>query len=201
MTPDNAPTQPPRFLDQLRERIRYKHYSIRTEQAYVHWARAFIRHHGLRYPCAMGAAEVERFLAWLANERQVAPSTHTQALSALLFLYREVLGIDLPWLKEIGRPKQRERVPVVLSRAEVTRLLSVMEGTEGDLARLLYGTGMRLMEALRLRMKDVDFDRIVGRPAEEGMRELVISRCRTGFLALYSYVDAREVTGVGVLEL
>lgn len=89
----------------------------------------------------------------------MAPSTHTQALSALLFLYREVLGIDLPWLKEIGRPKQRERVPVVLSRAEVTRLLSVMEGTEGDLARLLYGTGMRLMEALRLRVKDVDFDR------------------------------------------
>lgn len=159
MPPDNVPTQPPRLLDQLRERTRYKHYSIRTEQAYVHWARAFIRHHGLRHPFDMGAAEIESFLAWLANERHVAPSTHTQALSALLFLYREVLGIDLPWLKEIGRPKQRERVPVVLSRTEVTRLLSVMEGTEGDLARLLYGTGIRLMEALRLRVKDVDFDR------------------------------------------
>ena len=159
MQSNNVSAPPPRLLDQLRERIRYKHYSIRTEQAYVHWVRAFIRHHGLRHPGELGAVEVEHFLAWLANDRQVAPSTHTQALSALLFLYREVLRIDLPWLKEIGRPKQRERVPVVLSRTEVTRLLSVMEGTEGDLARLLYGTGMRLMEALRLRVKDLDFDR------------------------------------------
>ena len=158
MPSDNSPAQPPRLLDQLRERIRYKHYSIRTEHAYVHWVRAFIRHHGLRHPREMGSPEVESFLGWLANERKVAPSTHTQALSALLFLYREVLAIDLPWLKEIGRPKQRERVPVVLSRAEVARLLSVMEGVEGDLARLLYGTGMRLMEALRLRVKDIDFD-------------------------------------------
>lgn len=95
----------------------------------------------------------------LASERAVAPSTHTQALSALLFLYREVLGIDLPWLNEIGRPKQRERVPVVLSRGEVSRLLAAMDGEAHDLARLLCGTGMRLMEALRLRVKDVDFDR------------------------------------------
>ncbi|THF60792.1 integron integrase [Pseudothauera nasutitermitis] len=158
MPPDNASTHPPRLLDQLRERIRYKHYSLRTEQAYVHWVRTFIRHYGLRHPRDMGAAEVEGFLAWLANERKVAPSTHLQALSALLFLYREVLAIDLPWLQEIGRPKQRERVPVVLSQAEVARLLSVMEGVECDLACLLYGTGMRLMEALRLRVKDVDFD-------------------------------------------
>ncbi|MDX9698766.1 MAG: integron integrase [Rhodocyclaceae bacterium] len=159
MSTDDTPNQPPRLLDRLRERIRYKHYSIRTEQAYVHWVRAFIRHHQLRHPREMGAAEVEQFLAWLANERKVAPSTHTQALSALLFLYREVLNIDLPWLKEIGRPKQRERVPVVLSRAEVARLLSVMDGVEADLASLLYGTGMRLMEALQLRIKDIDFDR------------------------------------------
>lgn len=159
MPTDDTPNQPPRLLDRLRERIRYKHYSIRTEQAYVHWVRAFIRHHQLRHPREMGAAEVEQFLAWLANERKVAPSTHTQALSALLFLYREVLNIDLPWLKEIGRPKQRERVPVVLSRAEVARLLSVMDGVEADLASLLYGTGMRLMEALQLRIKDIDFDR------------------------------------------
>ncbi len=134
MQSDSVSAPPPRLLDQLRERIRYKHYSIRTEQAYVYWVRAFIRHHGLRHPGELGAVEVEHFLAWLANDRQVAPSTHTQALSALLFLYREVLRIDLLWLKEIGRPKQRERVPVVLSRTEVTRLLSVMEGTEGDLA-------------------------------------------------------------------
>ncbi|NMF96005.1 integron integrase [Aromatoleum toluolicum] len=153
------PQRAVRLLDQVRERIRYKHYSIRTEQAYVYWVRLFVRHQGLRHPREMGAPEVENFLRWLASERAVAPSTHTQALSALLFLYREVLGIDLPWLNEIGRPKQRERVPVVLSRGEVSRLLVAMDGEAHDLARLLYGTGMRLMEALRLRVKDVDFDR------------------------------------------
>ncbi|HRD35160.1 MAG TPA: integron integrase [Rhodocyclaceae bacterium] len=149
------------YLDALRVRacIRYKHYSIRTERAYVHWTRVFIRQQGMRHPRDMGTAEVEAFLTWLANERSVAPSTHNQALSALLFLYKEVLGVDLPWMKEIGRPKKRKRVPVVLSRPEVARLLQGLDGVEGNLARLLYGTGMRLMEALRLRAKDVDFDR------------------------------------------
>lgn len=159
-TPAGIPDpQPPRLLDQVRACIRYKHYSTRTEQAYVHWIRVFIRQQGMRHPREMGAAEVEAFLTWLANERSVAPSTHNQALSALLFLYKEVLGVDLPWMKEIGRPKKRERVPVVLSRPEVACLLQGLDGVEGDLARLLYGTGMRLMEALRLRVKDVDFDR------------------------------------------
>ncbi|WP_240794446.1 integron integrase [Azoarcus sp. DD4] len=159
MAMENTPAQPPRLLDQVRAAVRYKHYSIRTEQAYVYWARFFIRQQGLRHPRDMGAVEVEAFLNWLASERSVAPSTHNQALSALLFLYKEVLGIDLPWMQEIGRPKKRERVPVVLSRTEVAHLLGAMEGTEGDVARLLYGTGMRLMEGLRLRVKDVDFDR------------------------------------------
>lgn len=148
------PSNPPRLLDQVRACIRYKHYSIRTEKAYVHWVRAFVRQQGMRHPRDMGAAEVQAFLSWLANERSVAPSTHNQALSALLFLYREVLGIDLPWLNEIGRPKKRERVPVVLSRPEVARLLAALEGVEAELARLLYGTGMRLMETLRLRVKE-----------------------------------------------
>ena len=143
----------------MRACVRYKHYSIRTEKAYVYWIRMFVRHQGLRHPREMGAAEAQAFLTWLASERSVAPSTHNQALSALLFLYREVLGIDLPWMKEIGRPKKRERVPVVLSSGEVGRLLDALDGVEGILARLLYGTGMRLMEALRLRVKDVDFDR------------------------------------------
>jgi len=151
-------TPAPRLLDQVRERIRYKHYSYRTEQAYVYWVRFFVRWHQLRHPREMGAAEVEAFLAYLANERKVAVSTHTQALSALLFLYREVLGINLPWLKEIGRPKARPRVPVVLSRDEVKTLLGHLDGLERKLAQLLYGTGMRLMEALRLRIKDVDFE-------------------------------------------
>lgn len=159
VAPACTSSRAPRLLDLLRERIRYKHYSLRTERAYVHWVRAFIRQQGMRHPRDMGAAEVEQFLCWLANERNVAPSTHNQALSALLFLYREVLDIDLPWMNEIGRPKKRERVPVVLSRTEVSRLLGMIEGIEGDLARLLYGTGMRLMEGLRLRVKDLDFDR------------------------------------------
>lgn len=157
--PDSVAARPPRLLDQLRERIRCKHYSRRTEEAYVHWVRVFVRQQGMRHPRDMGAAEVEGFLCWLANERRVAPSTHNQALSALLFLYREVLDIDLPWMNEIGRPKKREHVPVVLSRGEVARLLDALDGVERDLACLLYGTGMRLMEGLRLRVKDIDFDR------------------------------------------
>lgn len=131
VAPASTSSRPPCLLDLLRERIRYKHYSLRTERAYVHWVRAFIRQQGMRHPRDMGAAEVEQFLCWLANERNVAPSTHNQAVSALLFLYREVLDIDLPWMNEIGRPKKRERVPVVLSRTEVSRLLGMIEGDRG----------------------------------------------------------------------
>ena len=107
----------------------------------------------------MGAAEVEQFLSWLAVERKVAVSTHKQALAALLFLYRSVLGVDLPWLSQFERPKTPVRLPTVLSREEVSALLNAIEGPVGDLAGLVYGTGMRLMEALRLRVKDVDFQR------------------------------------------
>lgn len=139
-----------RLLDQLRERIRYKHYSLRTEQQYVYWVRAFVRFNGLRHPREMGAPEVERFLSWLAAERKVAVSTHKQALAALLFLYREVFEVDLPWMTEFERPKTPARLPSVLSREEVARVLACMEGPVGDLAGLVYGTGMRLMEALRL---------------------------------------------------
>ncbi|MBP9118285.1 MAG: integron integrase [Methyloversatilis sp.] len=157
--PDGQDPPPPRLLDRVRERIRYKHYSMRTEEAYVHWVRAFVRFHRLRHPGEMGVFEVEQFLRWLANDRGVAPSTHNQALSALLFLYREVLDIDLPWMQQIGRPRARERVPVVLSRGEVVALLDAMKDIEAEVAQLLYGTGMRLMEGLRLRVKDVDFAR------------------------------------------
>lgn len=150
-----------RLLDQVRERARYLHYSLRTEKAYVYWVRWFIRWHGLRHPRDMGAADVEAFLAMLANERRVSPATHNQALSALLFLYREVLGVQLPWLQDVQRPSRPRRLPTVLTREEVARLLSRMEGEIGLVARLLYGTGMRLLEGLRLRVKDVDFDRNV----------------------------------------
>ncbi len=154
-----------RLLDQLRERVRYLHYSLQTEKAYLYWARFFIRWHGrtgkMRHPRDMGRAEVEAFLTMLANDRQVSPATHRQALNALLFLYKQVLGLDLPWLQSIGRPPERKRVPVVLTKDEVQAVLSLMDGVESLLARLLYGTGMRLSEGLCLRVKDVDFDRHV----------------------------------------
>ena len=141
------------------ERIRYLHYSIRTEQAYVYWTRAFLRFHDMRHPSEMGAPEVEAFLSWLATERKVAVATHKQALSALVFLYQKVLGLDLPWLGEIGRPKSRQRLPSVLTQAEVAHLLLTIDPEHRLFARLLYGTGMRIMEAARLRVKDVDFER------------------------------------------
>ena len=153
------PLQSTRLLDQVRERIRYLHYSIRTEQAYVHWVRAFVRFHDLRHPSEMGAAEVESFLSWLAGERQVAVATHKPALSALVFLFQSVLGLDLPWLGEIGRPKSRVRLPVVLTHDEVASILTTIDKEHQLLAQLLYGTGMRIMEATRLRVKDVDFER------------------------------------------
>lgn len=152
------PLQSPRLLDQLRERIRYLHYSRRTEEAYLFWCRAFIRWHGLRHPAEMGGPEVEAFLTYLAADRGLAPSTHRQALSALLFLYGKVLGVTLPWMTEIGRPQTQRRLPVVLTVEEVGALFARMESDEHRLlARLLYGTGLRITEALQLRVKDVDF--------------------------------------------
>lgn len=148
-------------MDQVRERARYLHYSLRTEKAYVYWVRFFVRWHGLKHPRDMGAPEVQAFLTMLASERRVSSSTHNQALSAVLFLYREVLGIDLPWMEDLNRPGSKRRIPTVLTQEEVARLLQGMDGVIQLVARLLYGTGMRLMEALRLRVKDVDFDRQV----------------------------------------
>ena len=151
-------------------------YSLSIEKTYVYWVRHFVRWHKLRHPAQMGKPEVEAFLSWLASERAVAPATHRQALSALLFLYKDVLGIELPWLDEIGRPKARERLPTVLSRDEVERLLSFLDGEVALLAKLLYGTGMRLNEGLRLRVKDVDFDRraIIVREGKGGKDRVVM---------------------------
>ena len=154
-----------RLLDQVRERIRYLHYSLKTEKAYLYWVRFFVlwsaRQGGMQHPRNMGQAEVEAFLTMLANERQVSPATHRQALNALMFLYRAVLCIELPWMNQIGRPPERKRIPVVLSVAEVQQVLAMLPGVEGVLARLLYGTGMRLSEGLSVRVKDLDFDRHV----------------------------------------
>ena len=153
--------QSTRLLDQVRERARYLHYSLRTEKAYVYWVRFFVRWNGLKHPRDMGSLEVQAFLTMLASERRVSASTHGQALSAILFLYREVLGMELPWMEEVNRPGSRRRIPAVLGPDEVARVLQSMDGITQLVARLLYGTGMRLMEGLRLRVKDVDFDRQV----------------------------------------
>lgn len=132
---------------------------MRTEHAYVGWIRRFILANGKRHPRDMGGAEVEAFLSGLAVQGNVSPNTQNQALSALLFLYREVLGLQLPWLDGVVRAKRPQRVPTVLSREEIACALAHMDGRPWLVASLLYGTGMRLMEALRLRVKDVDFDR------------------------------------------
>lgn len=159
VTDEVAATRPVRLLDQARDRLRVKHYSLRTEQAYVGWIRRFIRANGLRHPRELGGLEVEAFLTLLATRGQVAAGTQNQALAALLFLYREVLGLELPWMENVVRAKRPRRLPSVLSVPEVRRLLAVMDGQCGLMASLLYGTGMRLMECLRLRVKDVDFGR------------------------------------------
>ncbi len=156
--PGHGGPRPVKLLDRLRACIRSLHYSQRTEEAYIHWVKAYIRFHGLRHPGQLGAAQVQAFLEYLANERRVAVSTHRQALSAILFLYGKVLQIDLPRLNEIGRPRVTRKLPVVLSQAELCAIFSLLRGEHQLLARLLYGTGMRLSEGLSLRVKDVDFD-------------------------------------------
>lgn len=149
----------PKLLDQVRGKIRIKHYSIRTEQAYVDWIKRFILHHGKKHPQEMGAPEVEAFLTHLAVEGRVAASTQNQAKSALLFLYREVLEAELPWLENVEQAKVPKRLPVVLTREEVQLILAQLEGQHWLVANLLYGAGLRILEALRLRVKDVDFAR------------------------------------------
>lgn len=156
----NAETpRPPKLLERMRIHLRTRHYSIRTEEAYIDWARRFILFHGKRHPRDMGAVEVEAFLSHLAVERHVSASTQNQAKAALLYLYKQVLEIDLPWLNEVVQAKRPKRLPVVLTPTEVRELLLHMDGTTGLIAHLLYGTGMRLLEALRLRVKDVEFAR------------------------------------------
>ena len=147
------------LLDEVRNRIRVKHYSLRTERVYIAWIRRFILANGKRHPRTLGQPEIEAFLTHLAVEGQVAASTQNQALAALLFLYREVLAMELPWLDGIVRAKRPQRVPTVLSVREVASLLAQLDGRMWLVASLLYGTGMRVLECMRLRVKDVDFGR------------------------------------------
>ena len=149
----------PRLLDQVRDRIRVKHYSLRTQDSYLHWIRRFIFFHGKKHPRDMGGPQVEAFLSHLATAGRVASSTQNQALSALLFLYREVLQIDLPWMDGVVRAKRPKHLPVVLTESEIRALLAHLEGTRWLVVSLLYSSGARLLEGLRLRVKDVDFER------------------------------------------
>ena len=159
-TPPRRGSAPaPRLLDQVRAACRVRHYSLRTERAYIGWIRRFILANGKRHPRELGGAEVAAFLTGLATRGRVAASTQNQALSALLFMYRVVLEVELPWLDDVIRAKRPRRVPVVLSRDEVQRVLGAMDGVHWLMAGLLYGSGMRLTECLRLRVKDVDFAR------------------------------------------
>lgn len=146
----------PKLLVQVHEAIRRRYYSRRTEEAYLHWIRRFIYFHEKRHPASMGEAEVTAFLNHLALDRKVAASTQNQALSALLFPYKEVLGCELPWLDGVQRPTRPPRLPTVLTRAEVERLLAQLQGTRWIMASLLYGAGVRVMECVRLRVKDVE---------------------------------------------
>lgn len=146
-----------RLIERMREAIRSRNYSRRTEKTYWYWVRYFIHFHGKRHPAEMGADEVSRFLTWLATERNVAAATQNQALHALLFLYKQVLGIDLPWLQGVTQAKRPARLPTVLTEEEVARLLANMDGTAWLMAALLYGAGLRQIECLTLRVKDIEF--------------------------------------------
>ena len=171
----------PKLLDQLRIVIRTLHYSIRTEDAYADWARRFILFHGMQHPASMGAPQVEVFLSHLAVERRVSASTQNQAKAALLFLYKRVLKIELPWMddvvSDVVSAKASLRLPVVLTQREVREMLLNTSGTMWLVCSLLYGTGMRLLECLRLRVKDIEFARreIVVKESGKAMQILPVA--------------------------
>jgi len=151
--------KPPKLLEQVIARLRVMHYSLSTEKVYVDWIKRFVWFHGKRHPKELGAAEVEAFLSHLAVERSVSASTQNQAKSALLFLYKEVLQMELPWLDNVTQAKVPKRLPVVMTQNEVKSVLARLDGTVWLICSLLYGSGLRIMECLRLRVKDVDFER------------------------------------------
>jgi integron integrase len=203
------PAKGERLLDRVRNTLRRLGYSYRTEQAYVHWIKRFIYFSGKRHPAEMGAAEVTAFLNYLARERDVAAATQNQALSSLLFLYKAVLEQALPWLDELDRAKRPARLPTVLTRSEVQRLLATMRGTKWLMASLLYGAGLRLTECLKLRVKDVDFGykQILvrdGKGAKDRVTmlpESVVEPLRKQLVVAKAYHDADVAAGYGEVEL
>lgn len=153
-----AASTAPKLRDRMREQIRLEGKSPNTAAVYWHWTKGYIRFHGLAHPQDLGADDVRRYLNHLVNDRQVSKNTHGQALHALLYLYRRVLGLQLPWLDDLHAPKPSQRLPVVLNEAEVRRLWPHLQGTPGLICKLMYGTGLRIMEALRLRVHDIDLE-------------------------------------------
>jgi integron integrase len=209
--PISAPLkgESPRLLEQMRNAFRRRHYSYRTEQAYVHWIKRYIWFHGNRHPAELGAREVTAFLTHLAREREVSASTQNQALSALLFLYGRVLEVKLPWMDGIERAKRPVRVPVVLTVDEMRALLARLDGTKWLMASLLYGAGLRLRECLKLRVKDVDFGyrQITVRDGKGGkdrvtMLPTALAKPLRGQLARIKTLHERDLAeGYGEFEL
>ena len=158
--PTSAADQPPRLMDRIRASLRVAHYSLSTERTYCHWIKRFIFFHDKRHPSEMGAPEVEAFLSHLASVGRVSSSTQNQAMHAVLYLYKKVLGVDLPWLDGVTKARESRRLPVVLTQRETQALLRHVTGSNGTIIKLLYGTGMRLSECLRLRVKDLDLQRL-----------------------------------------
>jgi integron integrase len=205
---EEAPRRP-KLFDQVRAAIRARHYSRRTERAYVGWIRRFIVWSGRRHPATLGVSELTSFLTALAVDRRVAPSTQNQALSALLFLYREVLELDLPWLQDVVRAKRPHHVPVVLTPAEVSAVLARMSGPTALMAGLLYGSGLRLLECCRLRVQDLDFGRHevlvrAGKGARD-RRTMLPARNEAALIAHLAAVEAQHTrdlrSGAGWVEL
>jgi integron integrase len=156
--PADGPLAGTRLIERVRQAVRVRHYSPRTEHTYCAWIRRYLEYHGMRHPAQLSAPDVSIFLSSLANRDKVSASTHNQALAALLFLYRDVLAQETAWLQDVARARRPQRLPVVLTRAEATALLAAMSGPHALMARLMYGSGVRLMECLRLRVKDLELE-------------------------------------------
>ena len=185
LTPRAASSKPKRkLLDQVRDVIRLKHYSLRTERAYCDWITRFIRFHRMRHPAEMRETEMSEFLTHLARSRDVSAATQNQALSALLFLYKEVLKQEIGWLQNVERARKPARLPVVLTRDEVHKIFAHLHGTPRLMVGLLYGSGLRLMECVRLRVKDLDFGyaRITVRDAKSGRDRVTMLPVKTAAL-------------------